>query len=72
MDESLHRVQLDMPPGQEKHAREFHAGVLGVSQIDKPPALAERGAPWFCAGGLELHLGVEEEFRPARKSHPGR
>lgn len=26
---------------------------------------------WFRAGGVELHLGVEDDFRPARKGHPG-
>ncbi|MBC7763963.1 MAG: glyoxalase, partial [Candidatus Saccharibacteria bacterium] len=39
--------------------------------IDKPPALAARGGAWFRAGAVELHLGVEEIFRPARKGHPG-
>lgn len=37
----------------------------------KPPVLAARGGAWFCHQGLELHLGVEEAFQPARKAHPG-
>lgn len=64
-------MQLTMPPGHETFARQFYADVLGMSEIDKPPALAARGGAWFSAGGVELHLGVEDEFRPARKGHPG-
>jgi predicted enzyme related to lactoylglutathione lyase len=26
---------------------------------------------WFRSGRLELHLGIEDDFRPARKAHPG-
>lgn len=60
-----------MPPGGEEAARGFFAGVLGMTEIDKPPVLAARGGAWFRAGGLELHLGVENDFHPARKAHPG-
>lgn len=67
----LHHVQLAMPRGEEEAARGFFAGVLGMTEIDKPPVLAARGGAWFRAGGLELHLGVEDDFRPARKGHPG-
>lgn len=67
----LHHVQLAMPPGEEERARAFFVGVLGMTEIDKPPVLARRGGAWFRAGGLELHLGVEDDFAPARKAHPG-
>jgi catechol 2,3-dioxygenase-like lactoylglutathione lyase family enzyme len=60
-----------MPRGQEDVARRFFVDVLGMSEIDKPPVLAARGGAWFRAGGLELHLGVEDDFRPAGKAHPG-
>jgi catechol 2,3-dioxygenase-like lactoylglutathione lyase family enzyme len=33
--------------------------------------LARRGGCWFRGSGIELHLGVEPDFRPARKAHPG-
>lgn len=67
----LHHVQLAMPAGAEEQVRAFYAGVLGLSEIQKPPVLAARGGAWFRAGGLEVHLGVEWDFRPAGKAHPG-
>jgi catechol 2,3-dioxygenase-like lactoylglutathione lyase family enzyme len=67
----LHHVQLAMPSGEEERARDFFVAVLGMTEISKPAVLAERGGAWFRAGGLELHLGVDSEFRPARKAHPG-
>ncbi|WP_245659997.1 glyoxalase [Nocardia gamkensis] len=33
--------------------------------------LAARGGLWVRGDGLEIHLGVEQDFRPARKAHPG-
>lgn len=67
----LHHVQLLTPVGGEDAARAFYAGVLGMTELAKPPVLAARGGAWFRAGGLELHLGVEEDFAPAREAHPG-
>jgi catechol 2,3-dioxygenase-like lactoylglutathione lyase family enzyme len=67
----LHHVQLAMPAGREDDARAFFVGVLGMTEIDKPPVLAARGGAWFRDGGFEIHLGVEAEFAPARKAHPG-
>jgi catechol 2,3-dioxygenase-like lactoylglutathione lyase family enzyme len=67
----LHHMQLAMPRGEEDRARAFFVDVLGMAEIDKPPVLAARGGAWFRAGSLELHLGVEDDFRPARKGHPG-
>lgn len=67
---ALHHVQLAMPGGGEDAARAFFAGVLGWHEVAKPPVLAARGGCWFRSGGLEVHLGVEEGFRPARKAHP--
>lgn len=71
MFERLHHAQLAMPAGAEAQARAFYVGTLGMTEIAKPAALAARGGAWFGAGGVELHLGVEAEFRPARKAHPG-
>ncbi|HVF91969.1 MAG TPA: VOC family protein [Blastocatellia bacterium] len=66
----IDHVQLAMPPGQEDRAREFYAGVLGLIEKPKPEELAKRGGLWFEQEKLRLHLGVEHDFRPARKAHP--
>jgi catechol 2,3-dioxygenase-like lactoylglutathione lyase family enzyme len=67
----LDHVQLAIPAGGEDVARRFYTGVLGLEEIPKPDSLAGRGGAWFRLGGVELHLGVEADFRPARKAHPG-
>lgn len=67
----LHHVQLAIPAGSEDVCREFWSGVLGLDEVEKPPVLAARGGCWFRGGGLEVHLGVEQDFAPARKAHPG-
>ena len=59
-----------MPPGREADARAFYDGVLGLPEVAKPPNLAGRGGCWFARGTLRVHLGVEADFRPARKAHP--
>ena len=69
---SLDHVQLAMPPGSEARARSFYSGVLGMQEVPKPAALAGRGGCWFASGTAELHLGVEEDFRRAKKAHPSR
>jgi catechol 2,3-dioxygenase-like lactoylglutathione lyase family enzyme len=66
----LDHVQLAMPAGEEEQARAFYSGVLGLTERPKPADLAARGGCWFAAPGVELHLGVEEPFRPAAKAHP--
>jgi catechol 2,3-dioxygenase-like lactoylglutathione lyase family enzyme len=67
---AIDHVQLAMPSGQEQAARNFYAGVLGMREIPKPVELAARGGCWFESGGVHIHLGVEPEFRPAKKAHP--
>jgi catechol 2,3-dioxygenase-like lactoylglutathione lyase family enzyme len=63
-------VQLAMPAGAEETARDFYRDVLGMREIPKPAELAKRGGCWFESGGAQLHLGVEPDFRPAKKAHP--
>lgn len=63
-------VQLAMPPGGEEEARRFYSGILKMEEIPKPAELARRGGCWFRAGELNLHLGVEEDFRAVKKAHP--
>jgi catechol 2,3-dioxygenase-like lactoylglutathione lyase family enzyme len=67
----LHHVQLAAPRGSEESLRHFYGTMLGMTEVPKPPALAARGGAWFRSGALELHLGIEDDFRPARKAHPG-
>jgi len=67
---AIDHVQLAMPPGEEEKARGFYCDVLGMTELPKPAALAARGGCWFDGGGVQIHLGVEEDFRPARKAHP--
>lgn len=67
----LHHVQIAIPPGAEVLCRRFWGEVLGMTEPAKPPVLAARGGCWFRGGGLEVHLGVEEDFAPALKAHPG-
>lgn len=66
----IDHVQLAMPRGQEDAARAFYTGLLGMSELAKPPALAVRGGCWFTSGAAAVHLGVEEPHAPARKAHP--
>jgi catechol 2,3-dioxygenase-like lactoylglutathione lyase family enzyme len=66
----LDHVQLAIPPGSEDLCRAFYVGLLGMRELQKPPVLAARGGAWLASGPVQIHLGVEPEFRPARKAHP--
>ena len=58
--------------GGEDKARAFYGELLGLAEVAKPPDLAKRGGCWFelpegtCG---QLHLGVDQDFRPAKKAH---
>ncbi len=66
----IDHVQLAMPAGAEAQARAFYGQGLGLRELPKPAGLAGRGGCWFAAGQAQIHLGVEADFRPARKAHP--
>jgi catechol 2,3-dioxygenase-like lactoylglutathione lyase family enzyme len=66
----LDHVRLAVPAGSEAQCRSFYVDVLGMKEIEKPPALAARGGLWLESGDVRIHLGVEPEFRAARKAHP--
>ena len=66
----LDHVQLAMPVGGEEEARRFYGSLLGLHEVPKPPGLASRGGCWFKGADTFVHLGVQEEFAPARKAHP--
>jgi catechol 2,3-dioxygenase-like lactoylglutathione lyase family enzyme len=67
---ALDHIQIAMPPGGEDAARAFYDGLLGLPEVPKPMPLASRGGCWFTRGDVQLHLGVEADFRPAAKAHP--
>jgi catechol 2,3-dioxygenase-like lactoylglutathione lyase family enzyme len=58
-----------MPAARESEAVAFYEGVLGIPHVPKPAHLAIRGGCWFETGDLKVHLGVDDDFRPARKAH---
>jgi len=67
---AIDHVQIAMPVGGEDDARAFYGGLLGLEELPKPMPLAARGGCWFGHAAVQLHLGVEEGFQPARKAHP--
>jgi catechol 2,3-dioxygenase-like lactoylglutathione lyase family enzyme len=67
---SIDHVQIAMPAGEEEKARAFYINVLGFNEIPKPAELAKRGGAWFESQIVQLHIGVEADFKPARKAHP--
>jgi predicted enzyme related to lactoylglutathione lyase len=71
MEMFLHHVQVSGPAGCEDAMRAFYAGVLGMTELEKPERLRARGGAWFRAGAAEVHVGIEDGFAPAHKAHPG-
>jgi catechol 2,3-dioxygenase-like lactoylglutathione lyase family enzyme len=67
---ALDHLQLAMPRGREAEARAFYGDILGLKELTKPPNLAVRGGVWFALGTQQFHLGVEQDFHPAKKAHP--
>ncbi|HEV2799937.1 MAG TPA: VOC family protein [Pyrinomonadaceae bacterium] len=65
----LDHVQLCIPPGAEERAREFYGALLGLTEIEKPAALRERGGLWFEIADVQLHIGVETG-QSKSKRHP--
>ncbi|MEO8738308.1 MAG: VOC family protein [Casimicrobiaceae bacterium] len=67
---AIDHVQLAMPTAAEAVARQFYCGLLGLEELPKPPNLEARGGLWFACGALQVHLGVDTDFRAAKKAHP--
>ncbi|HZM06262.1 MAG TPA: VOC family protein [Candidatus Saccharimonadales bacterium] len=57
----LSHINVTIPKGSEAQARSFYGGLLGLPEIPKPESLRGRGGVWFDAGGLDVHLSVEEQ-----------
>lgn len=66
----IDHVQVSCAPGGEGAARRFYVDGLGMTERPKPSVLAARGGAWFQSGTAWIHVGVEDDFRPARKAHP--
>ena len=66
----IDHIQLAAPPGCEAAGRRFFGELLALPEIEKPPALRARGGCWFRVGAHQLHIGVEQDFRPSLKAHP--
>lgn len=66
---TIDHVQLAMPAGEEQKARRFYRELLGMIEIPKPVELAKRGGCWFSSGNVQIHLGIDPDFHPARKAH---
>ena len=67
---NIDHVQIAIPVASEDRARAFYSGILGFVEIAKPPQMAERKSLWFVAGAVNLHLGIEPDFTPAKRAHP--
>ncbi|MGG3677648.1 VOC family protein [Heyndrickxia faecalis] len=67
---AIDHVQLAAPRGSEQTAKKFYAEILGFTEIEKPPELKKRGGCWFQNGKIQIHIGIEEPFLPAKKAHP--
>lgn len=66
----LDHIQLAAPKDCETAARKFYGSILGLAEIEKPESLRGRGGCWFECGEQQIHIGVETDFRPAKKAHP--
>ena len=66
----IDHIQIAAPKGCEVEARRFFVELLGLQEIEKPEPLRSRGGCWFRIGPRQLHVGVEQDFRPAVKAHP--
>ena len=67
---NIDHVQIAIPIASEDRARAFYTGILGFDEIAKPPQMADRKSIWFVAGAVNLHLGIEPDFTPAKRAHP--
>ncbi len=67
----IDHIQLAIPKGSESVARAFYGEILDLTEVAKPESLKDRGGIWFENENLKVHLGVDSEFVPANKAHPG-
>lgn len=66
----IDHIQLAIPKGGESIAAAYYRDALGLKEVDKPESLKANGGVWFGNAGVNIHLGVEVDFRAAKKAHP--
>ena len=66
----IDHVQIAIPVASENRARSFYLGILGFTEIEKPSQMSQRKSIWFVAGTVNLHLGLDPDFTPAKRAHP--
>lgn len=67
----LDHVQVCAPANCEGAARAFFGDFLALPELVKPGPLQPNGGAWFgLPDGRQIHVGTEQDFRPARKAHP--
>jgi len=72
---AIDHVQLAMPAGREDDARAFFLGVLGMTEVPKPPDLAKRGGCWFSSASrftLRRLSGVARALAERRRCLRGK
>jgi catechol 2,3-dioxygenase-like lactoylglutathione lyase family enzyme len=68
--QGLDHIQIAAPPGAQEKAREFYGSLLGLKELEVPLALRDRATTWFECGALQIHIGIQQNFQPAKKAHP--
>ena len=56
----LHHGQVSIPKGAEVEARNFYCGFIGLTEIQKPESLRDRGGFWIQLGEIQIHFGTED------------
>ncbi len=65
----IDHVQVAIPKSGEDEARVFYGELLGLKELPKPANMENRGGCWFATSDRQIHLGVDADFRPAKKAH---
>jgi catechol 2,3-dioxygenase-like lactoylglutathione lyase family enzyme len=56
----LSHICITIPKGSERAARDFYVNLLGLREVSESAGSRKEGGLWLEAGGIELHLIVEE------------
>ena len=57
----IHHVQITVAPDDVEAACAFYCTILGLSEIEKPAALRQRGGFWVALGDQQIHIGIEDK-----------